>query len=657
MPETHNTIGNNGNTPNTDGITPLWWNRQTVYWQANQVAITFHSPLTVFAGIEKIISDLNLAHLNRFLNMNGFNLMSFTARDVPHSSASPDSERDEGEKIEEVQTRAQIPLNSTVGKYAFHAQSGSGSVVVCFFHSESTAVPFPSAMRSMRSGNAESQMDTTRDVVTQINQNLDKLRKDGNIPVIAAMPNWFGGGTNGVNPDGPISHGCPITPPIPIVGGAGCASQPGRYPISLPELSETMQGMTGEEVNVFVLDTVPKLDDIRTAAFNASNNNLLLSEMVMAIEAGQMVIGDQSIPDDIKTSVRTGNDVYGRLFGFDMPDHGLFVAGIIHDLAPRAKIECVRVLNDFGIGTFSILCSALHNIQARMLSDGLKNVVINLSLILSPSDETLSNVWYGGGCCYHASEIAAIMNEMRLLRIGFHHVIQGLTTLGAVIVASSGNGSHADAQNQSFHSSMGMGSMPLRLGPAYPAVFPEVISVGAVYKDGQAAAYSNYPALPPNHNGIATHGGDRPTVAPASMPHPAGSDTWATVSDGVIGVYSNTSYPKLSATDPAPPDYDTPPDNNGWAYWSGTSFATPVISALAARVLQARRENVISSAYSVQDTITTAAGQQAILASGVTLKNNTDFGYNVTVLKAVQCQPEGAEPIASSSGHAAAQTA
>lgn len=675
MPETTHTTdsngnthsaGNNGNSGNTasgDGTAPLWWNSQTVYWQANQVAITFHSALTIAHGLEQIVSMLRLDHLNRFLNMNGFNLQSFTRRDVPRT---PETGRDEHEKIEakeeeeKRQDSAKVPLNSTVGKYAFRSPSGAGSVVVCFFHSESTGnTSSLSDMRAMKGGNGQavSHTDTTRDVVTHINQNLDKLRHDGNIPVIAAMPNWVGGGTNGVGNDSGVAHGCPITPPIPVPGSEACAGQPGRYPISLPELSETMQGMTGEGVHVFVLDTVPKVDAIVNAAASAENNNLALAEMVTAIEAGTMVIGDQSVPDDIKTSIRTGKDVYGRLFGFDMPDHGLFVAGIIHDLAPDARIECMRVLNDYGIGTFATVCNALQNIQARMLGDnGLKQVVINLSLVVTPADEELAGLWYGDGCCYHAGDIASILNEVRLLRAGLHMVIQSLTSLGAVVVASAGNDSNADAQYIAMNTGMSMGSgMPLRFGPRYPAAFPEVISVGAVYKNGQAAGYSNYPALPPNHNGIATHGGGRPQVAPPGMAHPAGSKTWATVSDGIIGVFSNTSYPMLSATDAPPTDYPVPADNYGWAYWAGTSFATPVISALAARVVQARRENAIPSTSSVQDTLTTASGQKAILPGGVMLNNNTDFGYNVTVLRAEQCQPGSTEMVVSGSGHAAAK--
>ncbi len=548
-------------------------------------------------------------------------------------------------------------LNSTIGKYIFRSPSGNGSLVMCFFHGENAGkASSMSGMQSMGGGggNGMSGTDTAQSIVNYLNNNLDKLKLDGNIPIVAAMPNWTGGGTGGgIDPFGGVGHGCPITPPIPVSGSDSCASNPGRFPISLPQLSDTMNGMKGDGVQVYVLDTVPKMDDIFNAAGKAGNNNLLLAEMVTGIKAGAMVIGDQQVPRKIRTSIRTGKDVYGRLFGFDMPDHGLFIAGIIHDLAPGARIECMRVLNDYGIGTFSTICAGLETIQGYMLGPNApKQVVINMSLVVTPADEELAGLWFDDNCCYHSGDFAAMMYEVGLLRAGLHLIIKSLTTLGAVVVASAGNDSSADEQYIAMNTGMSMGmpsTMPLRFGPRYPAAFPEVISVGAVYENGQAASYSNYPALPPNHNGIATHGGNRPQVASSTTAHPAGSKTWATVSDGVIGVYSSPHYSMLSATDLPPADYPAPANNYAWANWAGTSFATPVISALAARVMQARNTNAVASAMSVQDTITTSTGQQAILAAP--LNNSTAFGFNVTVLRAEQCKPVSSEGVASGSGH------
>ncbi|HEY6409368.1 MAG TPA: S8 family serine peptidase, partial [Ktedonobacteraceae bacterium] len=353
-------------------------------------------------------------------------------------------------------------------------------------------------------------------------------------------------------------------------------------------------------------------------------------------------------------------DIYQRLFGFEMPDHGLFVTGIIHDLAPKARIECIRVLNDSGIGDFAIICKALEDIQGRMETEAKKlgKVVVNMSLVITPADEEIAGLWFGDDFTCHAGDLGSMMQEVKLLRLGLHMVIKSLTAQGAVVVASAGNDSKADPRLSSMGMNMGM-DMPWRLGPRYPAAFPEVISVGAVLKDGSAASYSNFPALPPNHNGIATHGGGLPTPVPynpavPSVPiPPPGAKTWAIVTDAVIGVYSSSKYSMLSASDLPPADYRAPVDSNAWAYWSGTSFATPVISAVTARVLQGLSTGTLSSSKSAQDIITTASGQQAILAGGTTLSNNTEFGVGVSVLTAEQnCQPAPKDAILSGSGGA-----
>src|SRR5713226_2268764 len=67
----------------------LWWNRTVKYWQENQSAITFHSPLDPSAGPQRIIESLHLDRLNQFLNTNGFNLKSFRPKDVPGASEPP----------------------------------------------------------------------------------------------------------------------------------------------------------------------------------------------------------------------------------------------------------------------------------------------------------------------------------------------------------------------------------------------------------------------------------------------------------------------------------------------------------------------------------------------------------------------------------------
>src|SRR6266487_1622694 len=279
-------------------------------------------------------------------------------------------------------------------------------------------------------------------------------------------------------------------------------------------------------------------------------------------------------------------------------------------------------------------------------------VVINLSLGAIPSEEELAQLWFNADCSCQAEEFVHMVKDIELLRLGLHLVIQSLTELGAVIVASAGNDSSIHQWNPVIE------YPSLRKGPRFPAVFPEVISVGAVDKLGRAAPYSNYPQLPPNHNGIATFGGGILKAVPpvglsGTVPmNDYGPDvhtmTTATNVDGVIGVYTALKYPALSA-DVQSQVYDAPSQNYDWAYWSGTSFAAPIISAVAARILQLKSSSWLpyQRAAEVQRAITTPAGQSELLTGGNPLPLQTDFGYGVQMLRAYQCEEAQQESMAS----------
>src|SRR5258708_10962614 len=122
-----------------------------------------------------------------------------------------------------------------------------------------------------------------------------------------------------------------------------------------------------------------------------------------------------------------------------------------------------------------------------------QSVVINLSLVLMPPRDDLPGLWFVNGGS-SMEDLAQIAHDIELLQTPFHLVIQSLTALGAVIVAAAGNDSNTP-------------DMPYRPEARYPAGFQEVISVGAVDQYDNITSYSDYPALPPHHNGIVTYGG------------------------------------------------------------------------------------------------------------------------------------------------------
>ncbi len=562
-------------------------------------------------------------------------------------------------------------LKNPRAKYLFPSPDEPGSTLIAFFNLQPDpgAVALPKmAIAGSYGKHNKDETDHTVDVVNLINTTPSISGSQGEqIKLPAASPNWFGGGTQDV------IHGCPATPPMPVAAGDPCIAS-GYSHISfldfnehLPELTEDMQNRRGEGVRVFVLDTMPSPDQIRDASHLANPvddvaRNRLLQDMATGMQDAT-VFNDESslnaeppainvyyqdLPDKVvcdppipgcNEPPRTGRDLFGQTIGFAAPDHGLFVASIIRDLAPGAKIECVRVLSDYGVGDFVTLMQALEAIHIRMSCGDLMNtpVVMNLSLVMTPDEMTLAGLGF---------KIQDYVQTAKDLREALHQAIKSVVNRGAVVVAAAGNDSNSI-------------EMPMRIDPRYPAGFAEVVSVAAVTRTGKAAKYSDRATSAEQPNGIATYGGNVATrvLPPTSRtsPPPVAPEsidcmTGATDIDALIGVYSSSTFPKLAARFPLDPNLpaeyagdcqDTYQDTNPtldprscWAYWSGTSFSTPIISALVARILEGMSASNVLSSQQVIATI----NSNAVITNPPLPFDDVDL--QALVLGAVQCQPE-----------------
>lgn len=572
-----------------------------VYWSKNQVVLTLFSNLPLNSSQEafKTTVETQVQTLNdQALKGTSFKL------EPPGQQARP------------MEDKADTQTGDLDGIYAYSSPSRS---------SQGFPVTDIAAFCTVTTENAGQMAEMTDEdhtlAAVKLLNDYESSQQNGETTAqeriqFHAMPNWFWSCV----PDEDQTHGCPVTPPFPVED----AGRSGRWKTHLHDLPDRLHEATGAGVTIFVLDAFPAPEQIANAANGAGRQNKLLQHMAGGMLTNEPLAANPpaisldytyEIPGPDETAV-TGKDVYGRLSGFPMPDHGLFAAGLVRDLAPEARIECIRVLNDFGVGDSQSLVKALTSIARRLLSGGdlyKTPVVINLSLVLGPPECDLAR-------------LGLDPQSLHDLLQDLYNPLQTLAFYGAVIVASVGN----DSDPRDFS----MNPSEVRFDARYPAAFgnprpdhpefpilPEIIPVGAVNRRGEPAAYSNYPGP----NGIATYGGDLPrpdpwlpeanahVIAHVDANHPI---------DAVRGIFTSPAYPALSRNDPYPPLMEPPPatqssypqypatETSSWACWAGTSFAAPIISALAARVLQGQSGPF--AGHPVRQIIANAASQQTI---------------------------------------------
>jgi hypothetical protein len=401
------------------------------------------------------------------------------------------------------------------------------------------------------------------------------------------LPNFImtGGSHHGSSGSG----GGPGAPPIPMrasdVDNLGPRSYSGgwngiEWPFHVGFIGNSGGGLEeavaatnrGAGVIVLVLDTAPQLDAIQNAPFD----NPLLISLRRALTKVSEDLGDLPVSPVFPSG---GGEPYR------MTDHGLFVAGLIHDIAPAAEIQLWRVLNAWGGGDLNTLFHAMS--EALELARGTtKEVVINLSLVINTPEDVkrLTDAWGSQGFDFDQPFL-----DLVELVIGAH-----LNT-DCVAVAAAGNGS-------------GDPNLPARL-PRYPARLNKLIGVAAMTHRGGPAEYSDRGEDPGSTpNAVATFGGN--------AAYPGGKPQIPEETDQAGGVITFRDAPIGLMISPHVPEETSQDNTTGWAYWSGTSFATPIVSGLVACLLSGWPSEARPGTANIINTIRTKAvenGPQANL--------------------------------------------
>jgi subtilisin family serine protease len=288
-----------------------------------------------------------------------------------------------------------------------------------------------------------------------------------------------------------------------------------------------------------------------------------------------------------------------------MPDHGLFIAGTIAMLAPNADIHLVQVLNKYGVGTLASVLEGLAYVMENRNAD--RKTVINCSFMLSipltnpqlhgpvrpdlrklltkvaiHGDEYVQNdTEYQRGKGKSKGKYKKLDPKPELERWLVRPLIEVLNVLYnqiAVITLGEDILKLADDSNMMIFAAAGNDGIHPNHPPAsYPAAYRPVHGVGALDTSNSAsqmAEYSNI-ADSPVSDGFLTFGG---------FP--------SNIGEGMLGLYIHLTFPDTGAA-----------NTNGWARWSGTSFATGLMSGLAAALLCHRSpREVLELFYGLPDT-------------------------------------------------------
>ncbi len=356
---------------------------------------------------------------------------------------------------------------------------------------------------------------------------------DQGVSISSAMPNWIlscssaGGGS-----------------PHPGPGTIADPADAGTWNITVPDAAAWPANGTAPEkpVVVAVLDTSPGRDALEHAATHYGKNELLQGL------ARPGVIRDW----DAFTPPQGMPPLKARV----TPDHGLFVSGIVHSIAPHAQIHLLHIFNEQGAGRTDLLLDALD--YCLSLAHQGHRVVVNMSLYLMiPPEDELWTYWFGPVSHRLTGNPVQLAELLDALDEALEHRINLLLDAGVLLVAAAGN----DAFFYKRHTD-----------PRLPAAYDNVLCVVATDCNGKIANYANHANVPSTANAVATYGGQGVLRGDIAVVPPGDPR------DGVVGVYTHHSFDTLDGPQP---------NNSGWAYWSGSSFATPMVSGMAANLLAA----------------------------------------------------------------------
>jgi hypothetical protein len=284
-------------------------------------------------------------------------------------------------------------------------------------------------------------------------------------------------------------------------------------------------------------------------------------------------------------------------------DHGLFIAGIIHEICPEAELHLIEVLNKYGVGSMLSLIQGLR-IVYNHLTDNQKETklaVINLSLmfctpyqlildaIANPKDEKsveAIDYWYTTLISNDTTHNVSLEKKSDALSDWVQQDKQDMDSIMGLLAQVGQVTSAEEAKVVGQQSKMPVICIVAAAGnesapaPDYPANAATIYGVGAVKRwnpdanSAERAAYTNDADHTPLER-IWAFGGD--WVTPASKASEATGLATDPSASGTAERASAAAGGILGASIASP---------SGYAWWAGTSFATAIASGALAYLFE-----------------------------------------------------------------------
>ena len=341
----------------------------------------------------------------------------------------------------------------------------------------------------------------------------------------------------------------------------------------------------GANVDVAILDTAPCAHDLVLALKEHPENELIQGLLGVNGKLKPYLATYEQLKRMVSTSLNRHD--------YKMTDHGLFAAGIIHSIVREAKIHLIEVLNEFGVGDLMSLSEGIKKVFDEIYQPGSgRHLVVNCSWMLDlplceghcasiPPNENEKDVEYE-----FEEAVRTFVEEEQDQAYSLRATCNAIFLAGGQVVAAAGNDwDWAKKKKELKAGGSNVTTNEPRLSAPearYPAAFASVIGVGAIPR---GARHSNTKYKASSYSNL----GDKPAgIAIVTLGGEEGPKK------GVLGLYLEKNYP-VEIPNPNPSEkykrvFETRARNentekNAWAWWAGTSFATPILTGTIAAVL------------------------------------------------------------------------